>query len=160
MGIVVVSLMRWKDERDSLEEYLEIIQRELKHATRRQLSLPFIVVATHKDAFLQSCKKPNPREELTKAIDSLRKMANTDNVYPVTNYRDGSAWSPEVNDATFRMLRDVVTFAKNKAVNYSESRGGMLGRGLDIVVLVRDLTVEASARAGLDPSEKLRSLAT
>merc|ERR1719310_2419829 len=29
--IVVVSLMRWKDERDSLEEYLEIIQRELKH---------------------------------------------------------------------------------------------------------------------------------
>mmetsp|Transcript_42396 Transcript_42396/g.134720 ORF Transcript_42396/g.134720 Transcript_42396/m.134720 type:complete len:471 (-) Transcript_42396:112-1524(-) len=113
--VVVVSLQSWRDEHDELKEYLQGLQGILKHATRNDVAFPFVVAATHTDAFMEEAGNAgqDPKHALDMAIRDLSALANTTKVYAITNYTDASTWTKRNMDATYRMLRDVTKLAKN-----------------------------------------------
>merc|ERR1711956_40967 len=151
-ALIVVSLQSLRDEGDALQEYLGIIQKELKQALNNNVVFPFAVMATHKDKFVAECQDCEPHVALQNAIDELKKMANTDLVYAVTNYKEDSAWSQEVNDSTFRLLRGITTLAKNqdvkKVVQAQSNTLQFLIAGMTVTVIVLAMFMNSSNEHG------------
>ena len=70
-------MISWRDEREELAEYLGILQRELKTATRNKKAFPFVMVATFLDLFMAECTQSDPAKELEKALEDLKRMGST-----------------------------------------------------------------------------------
>merc|ERR1712139_547235 len=65
----------------------------------------------------------NPVDALEAAIADLKGLCNTENVYPITNYKDTSSWDAKNNECTFRLLRDMLALAKNgNGEDYSKQK--------------------------------------
>mmetsp|Transcript_118393 Transcript_118393/g.295402 ORF Transcript_118393/g.295402 Transcript_118393/m.295402 type:complete len:436 (-) Transcript_118393:251-1558(-) len=129
--VLVVSLLQWRDSTDEMQVYLGNIQRELKHATRDRIAMPFVVAATHRDTFLQECQADSPHEELGLAVESLKAFCNTEYVFAIANYRRAAHMSKLVNCETRNLLSVAVKLAKNRIrVGPSERNCGPCSAGL------------------------------
>jgi len=126
--IIVVSLLSFRDERDSLADYLKELQAVLKtqRTTNQSAVFPFVVALTHKDKFLEDSSNngKDPLAELSKAERDLKSLANTEAVFTITNYTRSSWWAPEVTMSTFRMLSEATNLAKNRVKTSSEAAPG------------------------------------
>ncbi|CAE7705662.1 unnamed protein product [Symbiodinium sp. CCMP2456] len=109
-AIIVMSLLHWRDEQEEMEAYLQGMTDELKHAWKGKVTFPYVVALTHRDEFLQACQAPKPHRELEAAIQGVQKAANTNHVFALTNYKRGCAASRRVNEATFQLLSQLITF--------------------------------------------------
>ena len=110
-AILVMSLCHWRDQQDEMQSYLTAMARELKNASNKQVTFPFVVAATHRDEFLADSAALKPHEELTEVLNSMKKAANSEHVFAVTNYKKASVGSLTVNEQTFSLLSQLVTLA-------------------------------------------------
>lgn len=111
--IIVVSLLHWRDQQEEMQAYLSEMQKRLKSASNDHLAFPYVVAATHRDVFLEECDNADPYEALGRALDGIRSSANTNSVFAVTNYQENSPCSPEVNEETYRLLRQALVLSQN-----------------------------------------------
>lgn len=128
--VIVVSLMECEGHwSTNVRDYLRELQRILKNSCTG-IVFPFVVVATHKDVLLERAGNNhhrNPNDALHDAIESLKRIANSDNVYPVANYKETSWWSPSVNEATFRLLRQAAALASARNPTRGEAWMSAIG---------------------------------
>jgi len=115
--IIVVSLMKWLQERDALRDYLKELAELL-----RSSQYPYVLVLAHEDAFFEEvgsrCESPLQRRD--EAMTDFKGMANTDYVFSWGNYKEGSWWQPATTESTFRMLRTLCSISMEKAKHRKE----------------------------------------
>eukprot|EP00929_Paragymnodinium_shiwhaense_P021246 TRINITY_DN13909_c0_g1_i1.p1 TRINITY_DN13909_c0_g1~~TRINITY_DN13909_c0_g1_i1.p1 ORF type:complete len:438 (-),score=64.56 TRINITY_DN13909_c0_g1_i1:111-1337(-) len=147
-AILVVSLLQWRDERERTRDWMRALQAEFKHASGGRVEFPYCVVATKRDLFLEECQQPEPHKELDRVLKEIRVDGNTDVVCAVANYKEDSAWSDETNTETYRLLRQLVTLAKNQdtAVVLHENRAIVAALAFFAVVVVAMIACAASAK--------------
>mmetsp|Transcript_110147 Transcript_110147/g.351000 ORF Transcript_110147/g.351000 Transcript_110147/m.351000 type:complete len:415 (-) Transcript_110147:65-1309(-) len=146
-AILVVDLMQWRDQRKEVERYLRKVADHFHSAAAGKVSFPYVVAATHRDAFLSECQGERPMLELEQAVSSLRECALTEHVYTITSYKKKVVWSLEVNDQISELLCALVTFAKNQdtALQVNRERLWCIG-GLGAMLAVVVALVAASGR--------------
>ena len=123
-AILVMSLCHWRDQTDEMQKYVEQMANIFKHAAGGQVEFPYCVALTHRDKFLKECQEAKPCFELKKMVEKIKQAASTDYVYSITNYQHDSPASARNNKATFDLLSQLLTLAKNeKTASVSQEFG-------------------------------------
>ena len=138
-AILVVSLLHWRDQQEEMALYLGAMSRKLKTASDGRVAFPFVIAATHRDEFLRCCEfNKKPHEELEAVLNSMRKAANTNEVFAVTNYKKGGLASMEVNEQTFALLSQVIPLAArgNTGAVVQQNQNRMMAVGAMLVLAV------------------------
>ena len=113
-AILVMSLCHWRDQTDEMQKYVERMANIFKHAAGGQVEFPYCVALTHRDKFLKECQEAKPCFELKKMVEKIKQAASTEYVYSITNYKNDSSASARNNKATFDLLSQLLTLAKNE----------------------------------------------
>ena len=125
-AIVLMSLCHWRDETPEMQKYLERLAQTVKTASGGTVVFPYVVVVTFCDEFLKDCQKEDPKEELESALEGIKKAALTDHVFPVTNYQQNTYGSARNNEATFKMLSQLLEKAMREDTTTPTSPSNML----------------------------------
>ena len=154
-AIVVMSLCHWREEREEMASYLQKIAGVLKTASAGTVEFPYVVAATHCDEFLKDCQKEDPRDELEKALEGIKRSASTSHVYAITNYMQGSMGSARNNKATFDLLIQLLAKANHENTGKNRIVFAVLwhvatawGTGKQVVALPYTLMKTATAVLG------------
>ena len=144
-AIVVMSLCHWRDQTDEMQSYLEKMAQTFKEASGGQVAFPYVVACTHRDVFLKDCQKEDPAKELQKAVDGIKKAALTDHVYSITSYKMEGVGSVRNNKATFDLLCQLLTKAKNEnTAKVQEKNQKMAINGIFLVAALMGLFAVAA----------------
>lgn len=119
--ILVISLCHWRDQADEMRTYLEKMARVLKNASGGTVEFPYVVAATHCDKFLMECQQDDPCKELDKAVRGIKRSALTNHVYAIRNCERESAGNARNNKATFDLLSQLLTKARNQDTARSQT---------------------------------------
>lgn len=112
-AILVMSLCHFRDQTDEMQTYLQQAVKVFKNAARGRVEFPYVLVLTHRDKFLKECGA-NPCTELKQTVEKIKEAASTEYVYSITNYQRDSSASARNNKATFDLLSQLLTLARNE----------------------------------------------